>query len=327
MSAQAVSFVVNGRTDEVGEATRARIEAAIASLGYRPQRRGKSLRLDREFLVALVIVDPSPDFLSDPFTTQIAAGLSHMLAERGYGLTLRGCTTPAQLAALTGGPMDADVVVLLASGPAKARAGTCRAIAATGVPVLVVQDRAPDDLADVAWARQDDAGGARQLRDLVLAGGASRLLFVRPVVDWPAMERREAGLAEGLPAGVTLQVQACEETDFDGCVQAVGAALDAGPRPDAILGGNDQIAIAALEALSARNLRVPDDVQVTGFNGFAFRRYARPLLSTVRSRAAELGRLVAEMVLDHIGTGCFSRREVELALEVDVGQSTRAGRP
>ena len=82
VSAAAVSYVVNGRTTEVSAQTLQKIELAIKTLKYKPQRRGLSLKFNREFAIGLVIVDPNPNFLADPFTTQIATGLSNALMER-----------------------------------------------------------------------------------------------------------------------------------------------------------------------------------------------------------------------------------------------------
>src|SRR5690349_4508659 len=82
VSAMTISNVINGRLARVSEKTRKRVEAAIARLGYRPDLSGRSLRLSRRFLVELIIVDPSPTFVADAFTTAILAGLSNCLNSR-----------------------------------------------------------------------------------------------------------------------------------------------------------------------------------------------------------------------------------------------------
>ncbi len=111
VSAAPVSYVVNGRMREVGAETRKKIESAIQSLRYQPQRKGISLKLNREFAIGLVIVDPHPNFLSDPFTTEVAAGLGNALTEPGQGLTVTGCTTEENFDAFLRRPIGVDALL------------------------------------------------------------------------------------------------------------------------------------------------------------------------------------------------------------------------
>src|SRR3546814_2270421 len=70
VSPMTVSNVVNGHHRLMSEATRQLVEAAIERLCYRPHVTGRSLRLDRRFAIGIVLVDPSPIFLADPFITR-----------------------------------------------------------------------------------------------------------------------------------------------------------------------------------------------------------------------------------------------------------------
>src|SRR3712207_4832973 len=77
VSVMSVSNVINGQTARVREETRQRILSAIEELGYRPQRRGRSLRMQREFAIGFTIVHPDRRFLDDPYITEVAAGMSN----------------------------------------------------------------------------------------------------------------------------------------------------------------------------------------------------------------------------------------------------------
>ncbi len=322
VSAAAVSYVVNGRTGEVGANTLERIQAAIKTLRYQPQRRGLSLRFNREFAIGLVIVDPNPNFLSDPFTNQIATGLSNTLIEPGYGLTVTGCSSIEKLKRLLLRPIGVDAFVVVASGPAQARVEAYQTLSDANLPVVIVQDTAPTGIADGCALMQDDHGGARSLTRHLLNCGARRFLFVAPSTDWPAVERREAGILSALPKKCSFSRIGCDEHDFGATAAAVGQALDRTPLPDAIMGANDQIGIAALRALDRRKVAVPMEVQVTGYNDFAFRSYMTPLLTTITSNALELGRRCATAILKRLDSGSFEEREVTLPVKLSVGGTT-----
>src|SRR3546814_1855135 len=85
-----VSKVINQITMGVAPSTRERVEAAVRHLGYRPNRVGRGLRTLRRSIIGMAIVDPSPSFLADPFTTNLVAGLTNHLSSRGFGLLLHG---------------------------------------------------------------------------------------------------------------------------------------------------------------------------------------------------------------------------------------------
>jgi DNA-binding LacI/PurR family transcriptional regulator len=101
----------------------------------------------------------------------------------------------------------------------------------------------------------------------------------------------------------------------------LAAHVEAHGLPDAVLGGNDQIAIAALLWLQGRGLDVPRDILVAGFNGLEFRRYARPALTSVRSPALAMGERAGAMLIERIETGRFPSREVVLPVELIDGDS------
>ncbi|MBM3549717.1 MAG: LacI family transcriptional regulator [Alphaproteobacteria bacterium] len=87
-----VSNVVNGRTREVGRETYERVMAACTRLGYRPHAAARRLRTNRRMAVGVVIVDPSPNYLADPFTAAMLAGLNAHLGSRNYSLVIHGAS-------------------------------------------------------------------------------------------------------------------------------------------------------------------------------------------------------------------------------------------
>jgi LacI family transcriptional regulator len=70
--------------------------------------------------------------------------------------------------------------------------------------------------------------------------------------------------------------------------------------PDAIFGGSDSIAVGALEALSARGLRVPEDVSVCGFDDALAARTTVPQLATVRQPLRLMGSKAVDILLERI---------------------------
>ncbi|MBX6322888.1 MAG: LacI family DNA-binding transcriptional regulator, partial [Rhodospirillaceae bacterium] len=317
VSTATVSKVVNRITAGVSESTRLRVEAAIRDLGYRPSRIGRGLRTLRRSIIGLAIVDPSPTFLADPFTTNLVAGLTNHLSSRGFGLLLHGVKPGELESSFLVRESEADALCVSLSGPRRARLGYLRLLARLGQPFVAFQDLPDRSVEDACFIRQDDRGGAEQLARHLMARRPRRATMIVSDVSWPAIEQRVIGIRKVLAAnGVKLDLVACDETRTEAIIGAIERLVVRRRLPDVIIGQNDQIAVAAIQVLRRHGLRVPDDVAVSGFNAFQFTSFADPPLTTVRSQAYELGRLGAEVILERLETGRFRDRELVLPVSL-----------
>jgi LacI family transcriptional regulator len=114
-----------------------------------------------------------------------------------------------------------------------------------------------------------------------------------------------------------------------GGAQAAGELLAAGESPEAIVCGNDQMAIGVLDVLAAMRVRVPDDLAVTGFDDVALARRVRPPLTTVAQPMRDIGGEAVRTVLARIADPAAQRRAAVLPIDLVVRRSCgcRAARP
>jgi len=87
--------------------------------------------------------------------------------------------------------------------------------------------------------------------------------------------------------------------------------------PTAIFAGNDFVALGVLGALTAFQIRVPDDMAVVSFDGITL-----PFLTAVIQPALEMGRMAAEMLHERIQGYEGPPREHVLPVELRVSGST-----
>lgn len=322
VSATTVSNVVNGRINLMSEETRLRIEAIIREMNYRPNEEARNLRLSQRRTVGLIVVDDSPAYLADPMITNTVAGLSNHLGVNGYGLLVTGITRAAIDSAHMLRRDRTDAICLISSGsPAERRALYSR-LRDVDQPILILQDRAPDFLNDALSVRQDDLRAGELVAERLIARGARRIAFLAPVQSWPAMLAREQGIRQKAEAaGLQCDVVPSASEGMGDTQTALTLYVERVGLPDTVIGGNDQMAIAALNWALDRNLRVPEDMRLAGFNGFDFVNYVRPRLTTVRSPAYEMGRRGAESLLRRFAEGAFPTREILLDVELMPGRS------
>lgn len=322
VSVTTVSNVVNGRLHLMSEDTRKRVQAEIDALNYRPHEGARSMRLSRNQTIGLIIVDDEPRFLADPMITNTIAGMSNWLGPNGFGLLISGVSN----AVAEDVPMlrrnQTDALCVMPSGTTAERRALYRRLSKAGQPVLVFQDIAPDFLTDATSVYQDDRGAGRMLARRLIDRGARRLAFLTLSQHWPAMNARQRGVAEETEvAGAVLKLLHCGSESVEDTQQAIMRHVERQGLPDAFIGGNDQMAIAALNWALDRNLSVPSDIRVAGFNGFEFASYVRPKLTTVTSPAYEMGRKGAMHLLKRLDTGRFEDRTCVFETALRIGQS------
>lgn len=307
-----VSNVINERKGQVGAEMIARVLAACERLDYRPHANARQLRTNRRMTVGVIIVDPLAHYLSDPFTAAMLAGLNDVLQVAGYSIVLQG-VSPKDLASL---PLlrriESDGICLLTSGEPLQRRQTIAQVAALGQPLVLIQDELPESIRDGCSLIQDDAGGGAEIARHLFQDACQQAVMLLPSVSWAAMERREAGVRSVLDAmhqPPVLHVLRCGDEGFDDTQMAFALHVEKHGVPDVVIGGNDRMAIAAMKYLLARGCAVPEQVRVTGFNGFDFWRYASPELTTVFSPAFQLGEESARALLTRLETGSFPWRK------------------
>jgi DNA-binding LacI/PurR family transcriptional regulator len=238
----------------VAEATRERVYAAARELSYAgPHPGARSLARGRSGTVAFVAPGDAALLLGDPAAALVARGLLTACDRAGYSLLLSGRSSEdaadGRVFFRTGESSDRRGPTIVVDGPAGA--------GSTGVN------------ADVRGAGTALAAHLQELGHTDLA-----------VLAWPGGRERLAGVAAGWSApgpfrvfGVHGRRPETAPAGGDGSwpTPALGealarAALSARPRPTAILGLSDTLALAALQAAHWMGLSVPRDVSIAGLD-------------------------------------------------------------
>jgi DNA-binding LacI/PurR family transcriptional regulator len=322
VSVMTVSNVVRGKF--VLPQNKARVEEAITRLNYRPNLSARSLRTSEARSMGIVIADSDPAFLIDPFISRLVSGLSNYLSSIDYTLDIQG-VVPERFA--TAGILRKDrndALCAILCGPVELRRQHLEFLRKLGQPVVLFQEVFKSPSPDVALIRQDDFGGGKLIGQLLLKHKVRRVVFLRPMLDWSAVEQREKGIrsicAAALPGIKVTTIPAASES-FEDVYSTVQKFLSRGV-PDAIVAATDSMGVAALKACESMGVEVPKRLIVTGFNGFDLWRYTRPTLTTVMSPAYEMGRRAGNMLIQRLRDGRFAQRNVAFPVTLSLADST-----
>lgn len=320
VSITTVSKVLNNHAD-ISQATRARVMAKVAELGYQPNAVARSLTLRRTRTLGIVIPD-----LMHSFFVEIIAGLEQVANARGYGLLLCSSNEDAgkeraELEMLRQRQVDA---IVLASANAEKNSDLLQRLSALGIGIVMI-DR--DDHPDVRCDRvlTDDHQVGRLATTHLLSNGRRAIAHIAgpPIVH---AKRRADGYAAALrEAGVRAKpgwVVKAGFKDGDG-YRAMKKLLALEPRVDGVFAANDPAAIGAMKAIWEAGLRVPDDIAVVGAGNIAHGDLLRVPLTTVSWSREEQGRRAAELIFDRIGPNPPSRaRRVIIPPQLVVRESS-----
>ncbi|MGK9066371.1 LacI family DNA-binding transcriptional regulator [Stutzerimonas chloritidismutans] len=290
-----VSHVVNG-TRPVSDTVREKVEAAIAELGYVPSGVARSLRARATGTIGLLLPNAS-----NPYFAELARGIEDHAERNGYSVIL--CNSDDDLdkqlrylRVLLERRIDGLIVATVASDAAFARA-----LATLRVPLVLV-DRSLDGVSADQLRIDHEQGGYLATRHL-LGLGHTQIVCIGGPASTQVAQLRAAGYRRALQeAGIApLAVVDCPFTSPAG--HAAALALLAGEhRPTAIFAGNDMIALGVLRAAAERELQVPQQLSVVGFDDIEVSRYLHPALTTVGQCIGQLGEQVAARLLERIRT-------------------------
>lgn len=283
-----VSRVVNG-SGYVSAGMRARIEAAVRELDYRPNAGARAMRSGSSRIVGVLL--PALDV---HFFGILAHTVEQALFARGYQAMI--CSTSesaeheaAYVRAMLAQQVDGVIMAAVASDGA----GVGRLVAA-GVPIVAV-DRALPGVAAVAVDHH--AGGRMLARHLLELGHRAIGVVGAPGHSAPVQERLAGIVAELAGSGLApVAVRLGAEHGFEAC-RALADAMLGEVRPTAIIGTTDMAAIGAIHAAAGRGLAVPRDLSVIGFDDLPAARYTIPQLTTVAQPVREIGQAVVERLL------------------------------
>jgi LacI family transcriptional regulator len=317
-----VSNVINGKASEVSIKTRARVLREIQRLGYRRNANARGLRTRRRAAIGMLVLDTAYRYLRDPFITNLIAGLSNFATEHALSLVLQGIRPSEFCKSPLLNQIETDGVCAMLSGSARERAAAVALLRELRQPLVLFQEHGAAKADDVCIVRQDDfAGGLAVGRQLI---DRKRVIMLVPSAEWPAMTERKRGVASSLAKrahSAKLRIVRCGDESFDMTQSALAEAIRLHGMPDAIVGGNDEMAIAAIKFLQGRGVRVPQDVKVTGFNGFESWRYTAPELTTVLSPAYDMGWRGGTEILERLERGAFSSNDLVLPVRFSLGAS------
>lgn len=267
----------------IASKTRGAVLKRAAELGYRPNPMARSLITKRTQIVGIVAAD-----ITNPFYPEVLNRLTEGLQTIDMNVMLVSASPSrssdeALRIILRYQP---DIAILLAATLTSPAAQSCRE---AGTPVIFFNRHVSDG---GYWAVTcDNMSGGRQIADHLIDRGHRRLAYVagRPdastTVDrWEGFQKRCA--ERGIPPPIREEAGSFS---YQAGYTAATRLLARDPKPDAVFGANDIVALGVIDAARREfGLTIPDDLSVVGFDDIAMAAWPPYSLTTLRQPMEEM---------------------------------------
>lgn len=288
-----VSRVINNHPS-VRASTRKKVEAAIAQLGYRQNEAARLLKGQRAKLIGLIVPD-----LSDVFFATCAHTVQQIARTNGYMTLVVSSERDAELefqeAELMASRKVAGLLVVTSTGRGDERMSQLQS---TGL-AIVAFDR-PLSGSDTDCVLVENRTGAEEATQHLIEHGHRRIVCAGYDEDTYPIRERVKGYTQQMNCSGLKPEVALGLLTLDDVRHWLAGILASKNRPTAIFSLNHRTSVFMLQALRERELKIPEDMALVGFDEFDLAAVVTPPLTTVAQSPVELARRSMALLLERI---------------------------
>ncbi len=319
VSTATVSRVLN-QPDRVLPETRENVLRVIRQANYVPNPLAKALSTGQTNLVAMVL----PTLTNSVFA-QMAEGCQEYLSSHQLNLVvLMGQRLNQNELDVLRSIDQRQVKGFIVSGSAFIEKAYGPILDQLRVPAVVIENLPEKGPFSCVYA--DDIQGFRDVTARFVDQGHRDIGVITGEVDFLDTHRRLQAIRDYLEDhyrhDVRLSVESAHYANIDSGRVAMAKLLGRPKPPTAVICLNDLLAFGALRGAGEAGLRVPKDLEITGYDDIPMASFSSPSLSTVRSPNVALGREAARLLLQQIDHPENPPEEVLLPVELVIRESS-----
>ncbi len=292
VSPATVSRVING-TAKVDEIKKNRVLETIRETGYQPNELALSLFRNSSKMIGIILSD-----IENPFFSELSKAIEDEAYGNGYKMLL--CNSDnntekekANIRMLH--QLKADGLIIITNNEE-----TNEELLNSKIPVVIVDrtfDSAVKGSGGILTIESDHYQGGRLAAEHLVECGCSDIVFLRGPIKYSSGYQRYRGYLEICKRyKLKIQYVDCLYQYRDG-VEKTEELLKRYPKVDGIIACNDMVAIASYKVLHDKGIRVPEDVQLIGYDDISFSEMFVPKLTTIRQDIKTIGIIAVNLLL------------------------------
>ncbi len=290
---------MNNSTRSVNPETRRRVREVARRMNYHPDAMARGLVHRRCFSLGVLMPGIESAIVTNHYAVGVLSGVFYESSARGYDIHVH--TRPWESADVSASQVqssqtDGTLVVAPPIG-----SDIVSGLRALDLPIVVVST--PTAVEGVPYVDTDNAAGARLVARHLLGLGHTRIAHLMGIRNQHSVfERRDAFVGELERSGVPVRAEYIVGDSFQevDVAAAVNALLDLPEPPTALFAGNDDLAVLAIQVALERNVEIPGELSVIGFDDYPTAQQTRPMLTTVRQPLWEIGKRATQILIARI---------------------------
>lgn len=290
VSPSTVSRVMNG-TANVDEEKKKKVLDAIAETGFKPNELARALFKKSSKIIGVIVPN-----IENPFFSELARAIEEESYQNGYKVLLCSSGDNAEKELMNIqmlNQMKADGIVIMTNSDK-----TGEVIAKCSLPV-VLMDRKISGGDEIAFIESDHYKGEKMATEHLIHCGCKNIACIRGPIELSSGQQRYKGYSDVCEQyGMEEKYVDCTY-DYDAGMKAAAELIQRYPDVDGIIACNDMTAISTYKILKEAGYKVPEDVQIVGFDNVNFSRIFTPELTTIAQPITEMGRAAVEIIIRH----------------------------
>lgn len=291
VSPSTVSRVINGSAN-VNFEKKQRVLKVIQETNFKPNEVARSLYKKSSKIIGIIMPN-----IENPFFNEIAKAIEAEAYKNGYRLTL--CNSNDMLEKEIENihmlrSMNADGIILMTNNEEiQTEIEQCK------IPVILL-DRQVHNYKEMAYIQANHYEGGKMATEYLLQCGCKNIVTLcGPQKLSSARERFQGYLDVCKQYEMKPNYIECAYSFHDGLKKAE-ILLKRYPKADGIFACNDMVAISVYRVLCGLGYKIPEDIQLIGYDNINLSWMFTPELTTIAQPIKEMGTEAAKIIIQHV---------------------------
>ena len=302
VSPSTVSRVMNG-TAKVDDKKKKRVLEAIEEIGFIPNELARALLKKTSKIIGVIIPN-----IENPFFSELAKSIEEEAYHNGYKILLCNSndnTDKEKMNIQMLNQINADGIIIMTNSELI----TNNVINECKIPIVMVDRKLPggDEIANI---QSDNYKGGRIATEHLIQCGCKNIVCIRNQLEYDSGKQRYKGYRDVCEEyGIKERYIDCKY-DYEEGLKAAKMLIKKYPDVDGIIACNDMVAISTYKVLIEAGYRVPDRVQIVGFDNITFSWLFTPEITTIHQPIKDMGKLAVDIIMKNIKGEAFNKENI-----------------
>ncbi|WP_455544166.1 LacI family DNA-binding transcriptional regulator [Intestinibacter sp.] len=313
VSPATVSRVING-TANVDDEKKQRVLKAIDETGFKPNELARALFKKSSKIIGVIVPN-----IENPFFNELAKAIEEEAYENGYKMLLCNSNNNEEKELMNIQMLQqlkADGLIMVTNSNK-----TVQEMGKNSFPVVLV-DRELSNMNKIATVEADNYKGGKLATEHLIKCGCKNIVCMKGPQSISSAKQRYLGYQDVCKKhGIKEQSIECGYS-YEPGLKTAEELIEKYPDVDGIIASNDMVAISVYKVLSERGYRIPEDIQMIGFDNVRFSWLFTPEITTIAQPITKIGKLATKIIIEY-RDGQEVKQENMFDVELIERQTTR----